>query len=131
MRLSMLFAATVLLLAAGPALAARWEAAGLSSRGNQVFIDASKMKAATGDVRAVAYRVLFTTPVDLDGRSIASLRVDARFDCRSGMVTTDKITLFTDAEGTRTLAQRRERVPLTVKEPVGSSGDVARQAVCR
>jgi hypothetical protein len=130
MRLPTLIAVS-LVLAASPALAARWEAVGLSSKGNQVFIDASKMKRATGDVRAVAYRVLYTTPIDLDGRSIASLRVDARFDCRSGMVTTDKITMFTDPDGTRTLAQRRERVPLTVKEPAGSSGDVARQAVCR
>jgi hypothetical protein len=130
MRMSALIAVS-LICAASPALAARWEAVGQSIKGNQVFIDASKMKRATGDVRAVAYRVLYATPIDLDGRSIASSRVDARFDCRSGMVTTDKITLFIDADGTRPLAQKRERVPMTVKEPVGSSGDVARQAVCR
>ena len=126
--------ASILLAAlvwAPPALAARWEAVGESAKGNQVFIDASKLKAATGDVRAIAYRVLYATPIDLDGRSIASSRIDARFDCRSGTVTTDKITLFTDADGTRPLAQKRERVPLTVKEPAGSSGDVARLAVCK
>jgi hypothetical protein len=116
---------------ATPAFAARWEAVGLTAKGNQVFIDASKMKKATGDVRAIAYRVLYATPLDLDGRSIASARFDARFDCRSGTVTTDKITLFTDPESTRSLAQKRERVPMTVKEPESSSGDVARQAVCR
>ncbi|WP_027133299.1 surface-adhesin E family protein [Geminicoccus roseus] len=123
--------AIVLLTLAPPALAARWEAVGLTAKGNQVFIDASKMKKATGDVRTISYRVLYTPPLDLDGRTIASARFDARFDCPSGMVTTDKITLYTDPESTRTLAQKRERVPMTVKEPPGSSGDIARQAVCR
>lgn len=130
MRWLALLALTVLLLPA-PAMAARWEAVGNSANGNQIFIDASKMKKAVGDVRAIAYRILYATPIDLDGRSIGSARIDARFDCRSGLVTTDKITLFTDPEGTRPLAQKRERVPMTVEEPQGSSGDVARQAVCK
>jgi len=127
-----LLAVLALLVLATPAFAARWEAVGVSAKGNQVFIDASKMKQqAAAEVRAISYRVLYATPLDLDGPVIASARFDARFDCRSGTVTTDKITLFSDAEGTRSLAQKRERVPLTLKEPEGSSADVARQAVCR
>ena len=118
-------------LLATPALAATWEPAGTTAKGNQVFVDQSKLKKATGDVRAVPYRIRYTQPLDLDGRTIASARYDARFDCRAGTVTTDKITLFTDGEGTRELAQKRDRVPLTIKEPAGTGGDVAWKVVCK
>ena len=94
------------LVLAAPALAASWAPAGTTAKGNQVFVDKSKLKTATGDVRAVSYRVLYAQPVDLDGRTIASARYDARFDCRAGTVTTDKVTLFTDADGTRELGAK-------------------------
>jgi hypothetical protein len=122
------FAAT--LVAAAPARAIEWVAAGETGQGNEVFVDRAGMREA-GTMRTAWIRVVYRSPIQAGTARVASMQALAHFDCASGENAGLRVLMYEDEAGTRLALAREEREVRFGTEPEGSIGRVAHAAICK
>ncbi|HET8547864.1 MAG TPA: surface-adhesin E family protein [Bryobacteraceae bacterium] len=107
--------------------AAEWKQAGVTSQGNRVYIRDVKGR---GENRSAWIRIEYKDPMKTANGIVKSSRARVRVNCTNRTAAADETIMYIDEAMNQIASQRKLSNEPFTKEPAGSFGDVAVQAIC-